>query len=47
MIDTMISLEAGILLWLCVFRDRKVVRGGGIIMLLGYVAYFVYLVVLK
>lgn len=47
MIDTMISLAAGILLWLCVFRDRKLGRTGGIIMLLGYVAYFVYLVVLK
>ncbi len=47
MIDTMISLAAGILLWLCVFRDRKLDRAGGIIMLLGYVAYFVYLVVLK
>lgn len=47
MIDTMISLAAGILLWLCVFRDRKLGRAGGIIMLLGYVAYFVYLVVLK
>ena len=46
-IDTMISLAAGILLWLCVFRDRKLGRAGGIIMLLGYVAYFVYLVVLK
>ncbi len=47
MIDTMISLAAGILLWLCVFRDRKLGRAGGIIMLLGYVAYFVYLVVIK
>ena len=47
MIDTMISLAAGILLCLCVFRDRKLGRAGGIIMLLGYVAYFVYLVVLK
>ena len=47
MIDTMISLAAGILLGLCVFRDRKLGRAGGIIMLLGYVAYFVYLVVLK
>ena len=47
MIDAMISLAAGILLWLCVFRDRKLGRAGGIIMLLAYVAYFVYLVVLK
>lgn len=47
MIDLMISLAAGILLWLCVFRDRKLGRVGGVLMLLSYVAYFVYLVVLK
>lgn len=47
MIDLMISLAAGILLWLCVFRDRKLGRVGGVLMLLAYVAYFVYLVVLK
>ena len=47
MIDVMISLAAGILLWLCVFRDRKLGRVGGVLMLLSYVAYFVYLVVLK
>lgn len=47
MIDCLISLAAGILLWLCVFRDRKLGRAGGVLMLLAYVAYFVYLVVLK
>lgn len=47
LIDCLISLAAGILLWLCVFRDRKLGRVGGVLMLLAYVAYFVYLVVLK
>lgn len=47
MVDCLISLAAGILLWLCVFRDRKLGRVGGVLMLLAYVAYFVYLVVLK
>ena len=47
MIDSLISLAAGILLWLCVFHDRKLGRTGGIIMLLAYAAYFAYLVVLK
>ena len=47
LIDCLISLAAGILLWLCVFRDRKLGRVGGALMLLAYVAYFVYLVVLK
>lgn len=47
MVDCLISLAAGILLWLCVFRDRKLGRVGGVLMLLAYAAYFVYLVVLK
>ncbi len=42
-IDTIISAAAGILLWLCVFRDRKLSRAGGAIMLVGYAAYFVYI----
>ena len=41
MIDTMISLAAGILLWLCVFRDRKLGRAGAKNMLLGYLANYV------
>lgn len=42
-IDTLIAAGAGVLLWLCVFRDKKLSRGGGIVMLLAYVAYFIYL----
>lgn len=44
-IDGLISLAAGILLWLCVFKNHKLKRSGGIVMLLGYAAYFVYLIV--
>lgn len=43
-IDTLIAAAAGILLWLCVFRDKKLSRAGGAIMLAGYAAYFVYLI---
>lgn len=43
-IDGMIALAAMVLLWLCVFKDRELGRIGGIIMLVGYVAYFVYLI---
>lgn len=43
-IDALISLAAGILLWLCVFKNHKLKRSGGIIMLLGYATYFVYLI---
>lgn len=42
-IDGCIAAAAGILLWLCVVKDRKLGRVGGILMLLGYVAYFIYL----
>lgn len=43
-IDGMIALAAMVLLWLCVFKDRELGRIGGIIMLVGYAAYFVYLI---
>lgn len=44
LVDSLISLAAGILLWLCVFKNHKLKRSGGVIMLLGYAAYFVYLI---
>ncbi|MDO5336859.1 MAG: calcium/sodium antiporter [Eubacteriales bacterium] len=43
-IDTLVSLAAGILLWVCVFKDRRLGRTGGMIMLVCYVAYFIYLI---
>lgn len=42
-IDTIVAVAAGVLLLVCVIRQKKLTRTGGIIMLLGYVAYFVYL----
>ena len=42
-IDTLIAVAAGVLLWLCVFKTKKLTRPAGIIMLAGYAAYFVYL----
>lgn len=44
-VDSMIALVAGILLLICVFREKKLQRAGGVVMLLGYAAYFVYLLV--
>ena len=41
--DTLIAVGAGVLLWLCVFRKKKLTRAGGIIMLGCYAAYFAYL----
>lgn len=43
LIDAGIALGAGLLLWLCVFRDRLLSRIEGIVMLFCYAAYFSYL----
>lgn len=43
-VDGMIAICAGILMWLLVFRQKKLVRRDGMIMLLGYTGYFIYLV---
>ena len=45
LIDFIVAIAAGVLLWLCVFKDQKLNRTGGILMLVGYAAYFVYLMV--
>lgn len=46
-IDMSIATAAAVLLFVCVFRRQKLERAGGIIMLLGYAAYFAYLCVGK
>ena len=43
-IDMLIAAAAGILLWVCVFKKNKLSRKGGILMLVCYAAYFVYLI---
>lgn len=43
-IDVLISAAAGVLLWVCVFKDKKLSRMGGVLMLMGYAAYFIYLI---
>ena len=43
LIDTLVAIAAGVLLLVCVLRQKKLTRVGGIIMLLGYAGYFVYL----
>lgn len=43
-IDAAVAIFAAVLLWLCVLKDKKLTRTGGIIMILCYAAYFVYLV---
>lgn len=46
-IDMAIAIAAAVLLFVCVFRKQKLDRAGGIIMLIGYVAYFAYLCIGK
>lgn len=41
--DSIVCIAAVILLWLCVFKNRRLGRTGGAVMLVGYAAYFVYL----
>lgn len=43
LIDSLVAVAAGVLLWICVAKDQKLKRPAGIIMLLSYVGYFVYL----
>lgn len=45
-IDTLISMAAGVLLWVSTFKKKQLTRPLGIVMLVGYAAYFVYLCVM-
>ncbi len=45
LIDTLISVAAGILLWLSVVKTRQLRRPWGIVMLLSYFGYFAYLLI--
>lgn len=43
LIDSIVCIAAAVLLWLCVARNKRLGRLGGVCMLAGYAAYFVYL----
>ncbi len=45
-IDTIISVAAGVLLWVSTFKKKKLTRPWGIVMLVCYAAYFVYLLMM-
>ena len=44
LMDTFIAFGARLVLLLCVAKRKKLVRMHGVIMLIGYIAYFIYLV---
>ena len=46
LIDCIVAMVAGITLWAFVFRKKKLVRWHGIVMLVCYAIYFVYLLML-
>jgi len=46
-IDSIVAIVAGVLLWICTFKSKLLKRPHGVIMLLGYAAYFVYLLSLQ
>lgn len=41
--DCLVAVGAGVLLWLCVLRKKKLTRIHGMIMLAAYAGYFAYL----
>ncbi len=44
LVDAIVALAAGVLLWVATIRKKELTRPWGIVMLLGYVAYFIYLI---
>lgn len=44
MVDTIVCIATAVLLWLCVIRTKKLKRHGGVILLICYAAYFIYLI---
>ncbi|MCM1386517.1 MAG: calcium/sodium antiporter [Bacillus sp. (in: Bacteria)] len=42
-IDSIVCIATAVLLWLCVVRKHKLERHGGVILLLCYAGYFIYL----
>lgn len=45
-IDTIVAVAAGVLLWIAVFKKKLLTRFWGVVMLVAYAAYFVYLCVM-
>lgn len=43
LVDFIVAIAAGVLLWIGVCKEQKLKRPVGIVMLVGYAAYFVYL----
>ena len=44
MVDSIVAIGATVFLWVCVIMKKKLNRPAGVVMLLAYAAYFVYLI---
>lgn len=44
-VDAIVAIFAAILLWILIFKNKKLEKAGGIIMLLCYAVYFAYLLI--
>lgn len=44
--DNLAALAAMVLLFICVVKNKKLTRAGGIVMLLSYAAYFIFFIIL-
>ena len=42
-VDALIAIASAVVLWLCVFKNHKLDRKEGAVLLAGYVIYFIYL----
>ena len=42
-IDMLVAIASCVFIWLAALKDKKLARWAGFVMLLGYVGYFVYL----
>lgn len=45
MVDTIIAIASAVLLLVCVLPKKKLTRFGGVAMLVGYIGYFIYLLI--
>lgn len=45
LVDTIIAIAAAVLLLVCVLPKKKLTRFGGVAMLVGYIGYFIYLLI--
>ena len=44
-IDSIVAIAAAVMLWVLIAKNKKLSRSGGVIMIVFYALYFVYLIV--